>query len=48
MKHSGKQLELLEAGTVKPTIDRVLTFEEANQELAYSKASKAKGKIILV
>lgn len=50
MEHSGKQLEilteLLESGTVKPTIDRVFPFEEAKQALAYSE-TKAKGKIIL-
>ena len=48
MKHSGQQLEilseLLEAGTVKPTIDRVFPFEEAKHALAYTETGKAKGK----
>lgn len=48
MKHSGQQLEilseLLAAGTVKPTIDRVFPFEEAKQALAYLETGKAKGK----
>ena len=51
MKHSGQQLEilseLLEAGTVKPTIDRVFPFEEAKHALAYTETGKAKGKVIL-
>lgn len=51
MEHSGEQLELLsnllEAETLKPIIDRVYPFEEAEQALAYSESGKAKGKIIL-
>lgn len=51
MEHNGKQLEiltkLLEEGTVKPVIDRVYSFEEAEDALNYSETSKAKGKIIL-
>lgn len=51
MKHSGQQLDvltkLLEAGTVKPIIDRVFPFEEAKQALAYSETGKAKGKVVL-
>lgn len=51
MKHSGQQLEilseLLAAGTVKPTIDRVFPFEEAKQALAYLETGKAKGKVLL-
>ena len=51
LKHSGQQLEilseLLAAGTVKPTIDRVFPFEEAKQALAYLETAKAKGKVLL-
>lgn len=51
MEHSGKQLELLsellEAGTVKPIIDRVFPFEKAKLALAYTETGKAKGKVIL-
>ena len=51
MKHSGQQLDvltkLLEAGTVKPIIDRVFPFEEAKKALAYSETGKAKGKVVL-
>lgn len=51
MEYSGEQLELLsnllEAETLKPIIDRVYPFEEAEQALAYSESGKAKGEIIL-
>jgi NADPH:quinone reductase-like Zn-dependent oxidoreductase len=51
MKPSGKQLETLrtylEAGTLKPVIDRIIPFSEIADAFNYSHSGKAKGKIIL-
>lgn len=51
MKPSGKQLEaithLVEAGTIKPIIDRTYPFSKIDEALAYSETGRATGKIIL-
>ncbi|WEG13430.1 NADP-dependent oxidoreductase [Pullulanibacillus sp. KACC 23026] len=51
MKPSGEQLEiiteLIESGKIKPVIDRIYPFEEAQKALDYSEAGRAKGKVIL-
>lgn len=51
MKPSGEQLgiisELIEAGKIKPVIDRVFPFEDAQKAMEYSESGKAKGKLIL-
>ncbi len=51
MKPSGAQLEtlrtLIEAGTLKPVIDRVIPFNNIADVFNYSHAGKARGKIIL-
>ncbi|AIQ60788.1 NADP-dependent oxidoreductase [Paenibacillus borealis] len=51
MKPSGRQLEIIaeyiESGAIKPVIDRVFPFAEAQQAMEYSESGRAKGKIIL-
>lgn len=51
MKPSGEQLHIIanhiEAGKIKPVIDRVFPFEEAQKAMEYAEAGRAKGKIIL-
>jgi NADPH:quinone reductase-like Zn-dependent oxidoreductase len=37
----------LEAGTLKPVIDRIIPFSEIADAFNYSHSGKAKGKIIL-
>ncbi|PGS40403.1 NADPH:quinone reductase [Bacillus thuringiensis] len=51
MKPSGDQLRTIanyiEAGKIKPVIDRVFPFEDAQKAMEYSESGRAKGKIIL-
>ncbi|PAE88994.1 NADP-dependent oxidoreductase [Shouchella clausii] len=51
MKHSGEQLkiltEMLELEVIKPTLDKVFIFEDAQKALEYAEEGRAKGKIIL-
>ncbi|PGW31289.1 NADPH:quinone reductase [Bacillus cereus] len=51
MKPSGDQLRTIanyiEAGNIKPAIDRVFPFEDAQKAMEYSEAGRAKGKIIV-
>jgi alcohol dehydrogenase len=51
VKPVGKDLkilsDLIEAGKIKPVIDRVFPLEEAADALDYSRSLRAKGKIIL-
>ncbi|MFZ7959277.1 NADP-dependent oxidoreductase [Bacillus cereus] len=51
MKPSGGQLRTIanyiEAGEIKPVIDRVFPFEDAQKAMEYSEAGRAKGKIIV-
>lgn len=51
MKPSGSQLEiiseLIESGQIKPVIDQVFPFVEAQKAMEYSESGRAKGKIIL-
>ncbi|MEC1177137.1 NADP-dependent oxidoreductase [Metasolibacillus meyeri] len=51
MKPSGEQLRtianFIELGQIKPVIDRVFPFEDAQKAMEYSEAGRAKGKIIL-
>ncbi|MBD8069381.1 NADP-dependent oxidoreductase [Bacillus sp. PS06] len=51
MKPSGEQLRIIadhiEAGKIKPIIDRVFPFEEAQQAMEYAETGRAKGKIIV-
>ncbi|WP_242283413.1 NADP-dependent oxidoreductase [Bacillus cereus] len=51
MKPSGDQLRTIanyiEAGKIKPVIDRVFPFENAQKAMEYSESGRAKGKIIV-
>lgn len=51
MKASGEQLriltDLIESGKIKPVIDKVFSFEEAQKAIEYSESGRAKGKVIL-
>jgi NADPH:quinone reductase-like Zn-dependent oxidoreductase len=51
MRASGEQLRqitaMIEAGDIRPVIDRIFPFEETNEALAYSETGRAKGKIVI-
>jgi alcohol dehydrogenase len=51
MKPSGEQLRIIanyiETGKIKPIIDRVLPFKDAQKAMEYAESGRAKGKIIL-
>jgi NADPH:quinone reductase-like Zn-dependent oxidoreductase len=51
MKAQGEQLheitKLIESGMIKPVIDKVFTFEQTNDALAYIEAGRAKGKVVV-
>lgn len=51
MRANGPQLQeiarLVEAGTIRPVMDRVFPFESTNEALAYVEADHAKGKVVV-
>jgi len=51
MKASGDQLRqiatLIEAGAVRPVLDKVFPFESTNEALAYVETGRAKGKVVI-
>src|SRR5688572_23703849 len=51
MRANGEQLSkltsLIEAGTIRPIIDRVFPFEATNEALAYLETGRAKGKVVI-
>ena len=51
MKASGSQLReitrLVEAGVIRPVIDRIFPFESTNEALAYVESGRAKGKVVV-
>ncbi|MDM0045852.1 NADP-dependent oxidoreductase [Variovorax dokdonensis] len=51
MSPSGAQLQeisrLIEAGAIRPVIDRTFAFESTNEALAYVEAGRAKGKVVI-
>jgi NADPH:quinone reductase-like Zn-dependent oxidoreductase len=51
MRANGQQLReitrLVEAGAVRPVVDRVFPFESTNEALAYLEAGHAKGKVVV-
>lgn len=51
MKANGSQLHeitrLIEAGAIRPVIDRVCPFESTNEALAYLETGRAKGKVVV-
>jgi alcohol dehydrogenase len=51
MKASGEQLRqiaaLIEAGAVRPVVDKVFPFQSTNEALAYVETGRAKGKVVI-
>jgi NADPH:quinone reductase-like Zn-dependent oxidoreductase len=51
MRAEGKQLgqitQLIEAGIIKPVIDKVFQFEQTNEAMAYVETGRAKGKVVV-
>ncbi|GEN72722.1 NADP-dependent oxidoreductase [Chryseobacterium lathyri] len=51
MKADGKQLaeitKLIEAGEIKPVIDKVFSFENTNEAVKYVESGRAKGKVVI-
>lgn len=51
MKANGEQLSeissLIEAGVIRPVIDKVFPFEQTNEALSYVEAGRAKGKVVV-
>jgi len=51
MQANGPQLReitrLVEAGTIRPVMDRIFPFESTNEALAYVEAGHAKGKVVV-
>ena len=51
MKANGSQLReitrLIEAGAIRPVLDRVFPFEATNEAMAYVEAGRAKGKVVV-
>ncbi len=51
MQPNGSQLDditrLMESGTILPVIDRIYPFAATNEALAYVKAGRAKGKVVI-
>ena len=51
MRANGSQLReitrLVEAGVIRPLVDRVFSFESTNDALAYVESGRAKGKVVI-
>ena len=51
MKPNGKQLgeitTLIEAGIIRPVVDKVFPFAETNEAMSYVEAGRAKGKVVV-
>ncbi|WP_250625958.1 NADP-dependent oxidoreductase [Pinirhizobacter soli] len=51
MRASGQQLreltKLVENGAIRPVIDKVFSFDQTNQALAYVETGRAKGKVVV-
>jgi NADPH:quinone reductase-like Zn-dependent oxidoreductase len=51
MKANGEQLQaistLIEAGAIRPVVDKIFPFEAANEALSYVESGRAKGKVVI-
>lgn len=51
IRADGKQLseitQLIEAGIIKPVIDKVLPFEQTNEALEYVGTGRSRGKVVI-
>ena len=43
----GKITQLIEAGVIKPVIDKVFPFEQTNEALSYVETGRSKGKVVV-
>ena len=43
----GEITALIEAGVIRPVMDRVFPFESTNEALAYVETGRAKGKVVI-
>lgn len=52
MQANGKQLseigKLIEAGVIRPIVDKVFPFEQTNDAMAYVESGRAKGKVVVM
>ena len=44
----GKIMSMIEAGVIRPVMDRVFPFEKTNEALTYIEIGRAKGKVVIV
>jgi NADPH:quinone reductase-like Zn-dependent oxidoreductase len=51
MRANGEQLKqithLIEAGVIRPVVDKVFAFEDTNEAMAYVETGRAKGKVVI-
>ena len=51
MKAQGQQLAkitaLIESGAIRPVVDKVFSFDQTNEALAYVESGRAKGKVVI-
>lgn len=51
MRSDGYQLSeitsLIEAGTIRPVIDKVFPFEQTNEAISYVETGRTKGKVVV-
>ncbi len=51
MKANGNQLneitKLIDAGVIRPVVDKVFSFEQTNEALSYVETGRAKGKVVI-
>ncbi|CCV10387.1 Putative zinc-binding oxidoreductase (fragment) [Mesorhizobium sp. STM 4661] len=43
----GKITSLIEAGDIRPVMDRVFPFDRTNEALAYLETGRARGKVVI-
>ncbi|MNY39398.1 hypothetical protein D3C86_1740800 [compost metagenome] len=51
MRAQGEQLSeitaLIEAGIIRPVVDKIFPFEKTNDALSYVESGRAKGKVVI-
>ncbi len=45
--NSARSPRLIEAGVIRPVVDKVFPFEETREALAYVETGRAKGKVVI-